>query len=77
MEQDDNYQLSPLQSKWNERRILDGYDIMENTVQSINPDNDNNTKYRFASRIEGCVGAIGKNFLEKNWRNSSLNKTST
>jgi len=75
MEQDDNYQLSQMQRKWNERRIVDGYDILENTVQSINPEDDNNTKYRFASRIEGCVGAIGKDFLEKNWKSSSMNKT--
>ena len=40
-------------------------------------DDDRNAKYRFASRIEGCVGTIGKAFLEKNWSDSSLNKNNT
>ena len=65
--------VAPLQENWNQRRIADGYHILENTIQSEHPDDDMDAKYRFSSRLEGCDGAMSLNFLNQNMENDILN----
>jgi len=73
VEQKGSEQIDPLQKEWNQRRVADGYQILEVTKQADRPDDDMDAKYRFASRLEGCGGAMSLNFLRQNIKQDILN----
>jgi len=60
---------SVLQKEANRRRILQAHQIFK---QRMFLTDDLYNKYRIASRIESCVGALSKKYLESNWEKSSL-----
>jgi putative glycosyltransferase (TIGR04372 family) len=69
---DNNTQeVSFLQKEFNARRIYETYKVLEGEkIWSRNYDDVYN-KFRVASRLEGCTGAIGDRFLSDNWEISS------
>lgn len=67
--------LTALQEEANRQRILQAYRLLEEGKVPGEADDRRNMveKYRIASRVESCLGALGRTFLEENWDKSSRN----
>lgn len=64
-------ELSYLQREFNARRVYETYKIFECSKIWASSYNDIYNKFRLASRLEGCKGAIGNAFLNDNWEINS------
>lgn len=67
--------LTLLQEEANRQRILQAYRLLEEGKVPGDTDDSRNMveKYRIASRVESCLGTLGRTFLEYNWERSSKN----
>lgn len=61
------YEYSELQKEWSALKKEAFYDFITNNRIFKNEESDKRKKYQLASHVEGCVGAIGKAFVEANW----------
>ncbi|MBL78500.1 MAG: hypothetical protein CMH70_00310 [Nitrosomonadaceae bacterium] len=66
---DKEKKLTALQINASRRRTLNAYRLLE---EGKMPGSHDDHKYRVAARLE-CNGALGREFLEKNWERSSKN----
>jgi putative glycosyltransferase (TIGR04372 family) len=67
--------ITALQEEANRQRIIQAYSLLEAGKVPGEADDRRNImeKYRIASRVESCLGALGRTFLEENWEISSKN----
>lgn len=69
-------ELTELQGRFNAHRVAQNYRALAD-VKFSGKQGIDTFRFRIASRLEGCTGAIADGFLRANWEVNSRNTTST
>jgi putative glycosyltransferase (TIGR04372 family) len=72
-DREDSRPHTALQQEFNDFRLRRGRELLGQPIMPTDRYSDLHLRYRFASRLDSCVGHAGADFLHRNWKASSRN----